>query len=178
MTKIYLLGGIIDETKMADYAASQIRGRTKTKYHKQFPFFSDMEFEDVTKGVIPIPDNKYCLTGCRNICCPEDCCFFSEKLDSCGIYEYRSISCRLSFCKDMQDQNVLKKVHNTFCSETACQFTNDVVENEFHGRPSPFGRLFDSAKEVEKMLESNRIPQEEAKSKWKNIIQEYRNRKI
>ena len=158
--------------------ADKIMKRTNEKYAAEWPFLNDTEFEEVTEGIISVSDNSHCLTYCRDICCPKECVFYSDKLDSCGIYDFRSASCRFFFCEDSEYQAVLKKVHKAFCSEVTFQTANDIVESEVDGKESSFGRLLDSAKIVKENLESSKIPLEDAKSEWRTIIQEYRNRKV
>ncbi len=179
MTTYHVLRGDTEKVnETADRVARQIKENINSKYQKEFPFFNNKEFKDVTKGIISISDNSYCLTGCRSICCPKECDFFSEKLDSCGIYDFRSISCRLFFCGNSEYPTVLKKVYDIFHSEVAWNTASDIVENEVDDKPSSFKRIFDSAKTVKENLESGKMPPEKAKHEWRKIIIEYRNRKI
>jgi len=162
----------------ANGIADEIMKRANENYAAQWPFLNEKEFEDVTRNVISIPDNSDCLTNCRQICCPTECCFYSDKLDCCGIYDFRSASCRFFFCEDSKSPTVLKKVHKVFCSEAATKYANDAAESEFYDKPSPLEKCFESAKSVKNNLKSDKMPPENAKNEWRSIILEYRNRKI
>ncbi len=86
--------------------------------------------------------------------------------------------CRLFFCGNSEYPTVLKKVYDIFHSEVAWSVASDIIENKVDDKPSSFKKLFDSAKSVKENLKSGKLQPEEAKQEWKQIIVEYRNRKI
>ncbi len=148
----------------ASRAADKIKKKVAGKYQKEWPFLNDEEFGDAFVD-IKIPENSKCMSSCHDRCCPKPCYFLSEKLDGCGIYEFRPIECRLYFCGK---------------SETALWVLNNILpfkvgKTQFSALAPELGK---KALEIKAEFINNEISSKEAKQEWGNIIQEYRNRKV
>lgn len=155
---------VTDAYEKASCAADEIKKKVGWKYAKKWPFLNDEEFGDVFAG-FEIPENSKCMNSCYDRCCPKACYFLSEKLDGCGIYEFRPIECRLYFCGK---------------SETALWALNNILpfkvgKTQFSALTPELGK---KALEIKAEFINNEISSKEAKSEWRNIIVEYRNKKI
>lgn len=145
--------------------ADEILKNASEKYPAEWPFLKDKEFEDVTKGNIEIPDNTKCIISCHGGCCPEYCSFSAKDIHVCGIYEFRPVGCRIFFCDGLESNKwtiyhiLPSELENCFCKNLPAEYEKraDYVKNRFNN------------------LE---ISSKEAKSEWKNIIHNYRNRKV
>lgn len=150
----------------AETIANEIMKRVNGKYPKEWPFLKDGEFEDVTKGVVEMPDNFKCILSCHGGCCPTSTCSFSAKdVYICGIYEFRPAGCRIFFCDGLENNKwtiyhiLPSELKNCFCKDLPAEYE-------------------ERANYVKHSFINNEISSKEAKQKWRNIIQEYRNRKI
>lgn len=157
---------VTDAYEKASRDADEIKEKVAGKYSAKWPFLNDEEFGDVFAGY-EIPENSKCMNSCydRDRCCPKACYFLSEKLDGCGIYEYRPIECRLYFCGGSGTELwALKNILPFKVGKT--QFSALIPELE------------KKALEIKAEFINNEISSKKAKQEWKNIIQDYRNRKI
>lgn len=150
--------------KKANCDADEIKKKVAREYSARWPFLNDEEIGDAFGG-FEIPENSECLSSCHDRCCPKACYFLSEKLDGCGIYEYRPIECRLYFCGGFG---------------TALWALNDILpfrigKTQFSALTPDLGK---KALEIKAEFINNEKGSKEAKQEWRNIIQEYRNRKV
>jgi hypothetical protein len=155
-----------DVYEEAERIADEIMKKANEKYPKEWPFLNDGEFEDATKGIIEMPDNTKCILSCHGGCCPTSTCSFSAKdVYICGIYKFRPAGCRIFFCDGLENNNwtvyhiLPSKLEKCFCKDLPAEYEK-------------------RANCVKSSFINNEISSKEAKQEWKNIIQEYRNRKV
>ncbi len=157
----------IELYKTANQIADKIKIEVNKNYSKEWPFLDDKEFKNIFSN-FAIPSNTKCNDNCNKRCCPTACYFLSEKLDTCGIYEYRPVDCRLHFCKYIDNSSEDLKL---------LQILNDDLLNlkvgntTFH---SLTGKQNNEAQIIAKKFSRDELTSEEAEHLWKDIILEYR----
>ena len=152
--------------KKANTIADKIKIEVNKNYQKKWPFLDDREFEKIFSNLI-IPSNTDCSDNCAKRCCPSPCYFLSKKLDTCGIYEYRPIDCRLHFCKYINsspDIELLQALNNDI-------LYLKVGNTTFH---TLTGKQNNEARIVAEKFNRDELTSEKAKHLWKDIILEYR----
>lgn len=176
---------IIGDTKMEDLG--------KLLEFPAYPFLTDNEYQaffgdGVVKATQMLNEHYKSACGSCNTderkmerkrggwCCTTiNCEFYSPKFDSCPIYEFRPVGCKVSYCEDMFSDlsNISRKDRAAFelLSNVRRHLPMRTIADGTYALPN---RLFNKAEKITEQFERGKITKLEAKQQLKDIIQEYR----
>jgi hypothetical protein len=155
-------------------------------------FFTDDEFKEIfTEEVIKATRalDKYAKWICRTCggkCCKAIWCgFYSEKFDSCPIYEYRPLKCRLYYCKEITENEDLTLEEKELLDKRVKNLSETIKSRGieiFFESPVKIGQkrwltsleMEEDAYKIVQAFEKGEINQETAKDSLKSLVRRYR----
>jgi hypothetical protein len=133
--------------------------RLEARYLTVFPFLTDGEFRELFGDkTIQILENLDCPNeGCGQCDFEIDCPYYSQMLDRCGIDPYKPVHCRLWHCYDCGPEPLIKQIRE--------------LTGIFSDQLGPEAE----ARRIKDGLEGQRISKDEAKRRFLQLIEEFRN---
>jgi hypothetical protein len=133
--------------------------RLEARYLTVFPFLTDGEFRELFGDkTIQILENLDCPNeGCGQCDFEIDCPYYSQMLDRCGIDPYKPVHCRLWHCYDCGPEPLIEQIRE--------------LTGIFSDQLGPEAE----ARRIKDGLEGQRISKDEAKRRFLQLIEEFRN---
>lgn len=133
--------------------------RLEARYLTVFPFLTDGEFRELFGDkTIQILENLDCPNeGCGQCDFEIDCPYYSQMLDRCGIDPYKPVHCRLWHCYACGPEPLIEQIRE--------------LTGIFSDQLGPEAE----ARRIKDGLEGQRISKDEAKRRFLQLIEEFRN---